>query len=105
MADAVGRFSRAPGVCLATAGPGATNLLTGIGGAFRDSSPVLALTCNGYNEHLDMDDAQSADHVQIFRPRPSGPSSKVTESSAIAGTLVEAWIRASSGCPGPGSWF
>lgn len=40
MADVVGRFSREPGVCLATAGPGATNLLTGIGGAFRDSSPA-----------------------------------------------------------------
>lgn len=59
----MGRFSGKPGVCLATAGPGATNLLTGIGGAFRDSSPVLVLTCSGYNEHIDMDDAQSADHV------------------------------------------
>jgi acetolactate synthase-1/2/3 large subunit len=100
MADAVGRFSRAPGVCLATAGPGATNLLTGIGGAFRDSSPVLALTCNGYNEHLDLDDAQSADHVQIFRALTKW-ATQVTEPSAIAGTLVQAWIRASSGCPGP----
>jgi len=44
MADAVGRFPGKPGVCLATAGPGATNLLTGIGGAFRDSSPVLGMT-------------------------------------------------------------
>ena len=100
MADAVGRFSRAPGVCLATAGPGATNLLTGIGGAFRDSSPVLALTCNGYNEHIGMDDVQSADHVQIFRALTKW-ATQVTEISAIARTLREAWIRAVSGCPGP----
>ena len=100
MADAVGRFSREPGVCLATAGPGATNLLTGIGGAFRDSSPVLALTCNGYNEHIGMDDAQSADHVQIFRPLTKW-AAHVTEISAIARTLREAWICAISGCPGP----
>ena len=100
MADAVGRFSREPGVCLATAGPGATNLLTGIGGAFRDSSPVLALTCNGYNEHISMDDVQSADHVQIFRALTKW-ATQVTEISAIARTLREAWIRAVSGCPGP----
>ena len=100
MADAVGRSSRKPGVCLATAGPGATNLLTGIGGAFRDSSPVLALTCNGYNEHMDLDDVQSADHVQIFRALTKW-ATLVTDPSAIAATLERAWILASSGCPGP----
>src|SRR5215472_13314485 len=41
MADAVGRLTGRPGVCLATTGPGATNLITGVGGALRDSSPVL----------------------------------------------------------------
>src|SRR5690606_20313731 len=46
MADAAGRLLGVPGVCLATTGPGATNLLTGVGGALRDSSPVLVLTCN-----------------------------------------------------------
>ena len=45
MADAVGRLSGGPGVCIATTGPGATNMLTGIGGAFRDSSP-------GHRDHL-----------------------------------------------------
>ncbi len=100
MADAVGRYSGRPGVCLATAGPGATNLLTGIGGAFRDSSPVLALTCNGYNEHLDMDDVQSADHVQIFRALTKW-ATLVTDTAGIARTLAEAWIRASTGNPGP----
>ncbi|MFB9836934.1 thiamine pyrophosphate-binding protein, partial [Actinoallomurus acaciae] len=41
MADAHGRLTGRPGVCLATTGPGATNLLTGVGGALRDSSPAL----------------------------------------------------------------
>ncbi|MBI2117118.1 MAG: thiamine pyrophosphate-binding protein [candidate division NC10 bacterium] len=46
MADAFGRITGTPGICLATTGPGATNLITGIGGAMRDSSPVIAITVN-----------------------------------------------------------
>ena len=42
-ADGYGRLTGEPGICLATTGPGATNLITGLGGAFRDSSPVIAL--------------------------------------------------------------
>ena len=57
MADAVGRLTGVPGVCLATTGPGATNLLTGVGGAFRDSSPVLVITCNNKLGELGRDDA------------------------------------------------
>lgn len=68
MADAIGRLTGNPGVCIATTGPGATNLLTGIGGAFRNSSPVIAITCNNRLPDLDRDDAQAADHVAIFRP-------------------------------------
>ena len=42
-ADGWGRLTGEPGICLATTGPGATNLITGLGGALRDSSPVIAL--------------------------------------------------------------
>jgi acetolactate synthase I/II/III large subunit len=45
-ADVTGRMTGAPGFCLATLGPGATNLATGVGGAFLDRSPVIAITCN-----------------------------------------------------------
>src|SRR5579872_6866116 len=45
-ADVTGRLTGAPGFCLATHGPGATNLATGVGCAFLDRSPMIALTAN-----------------------------------------------------------
>lgn len=100
MADAVGRLTRRPGVCLATTGPGATNLLTGIGGALRDSSPVIVLTCNNFSWDLGRDDAQAADHISIFRPLTKW-TKLVTRPSMIHQALIEAYVRACSGCPGP----
>src|SRR5262249_15491879 len=100
MADAVGRLTGRPGVCLATTGPGATNLITGVGGALRDSSPVLVITCNNRAADLGRDDAQNADHVAIFRPL-SKWATLVTEPPAIPRPIHEAAIRATSGCPGP----
>lgn len=100
MADAVGRITRKPAVCLATTGPGATNLLTGVGGAFRDSSPVIVITCNNRLADLDRDDAQAADHVAIFRPLVKW-AKLVSHPSAIVQALQEAYLRATTGCPGP----
>ena len=100
MADAVGRLTRRPGVCLATTGPGATNLLTGIGGAMRDSSPVLVMTCNNRMSDMSRDDAQNADHVAIFRPMTKW-ATLVLDPLTIPRVLHEAAIRATSGCPGP----
>src|SRR5437667_8619212 len=45
-ADVMGRLTGAPGLCIATLGPGATNLTTGVGDAYLDRSPLLAITCN-----------------------------------------------------------
>ncbi len=66
MADAYGRLTGKPGVCLATTGPGATNLITAVGGAHRDSSPVVVITCNNRRRHIGQDDNQDADHVTLF---------------------------------------
>ncbi len=100
MADAYGRLTRRPGVCLGTTGPGATNLLTGVGGAFRDSSPVLVLTCNNFNADLERDDTQAADHTRIFEPLTKR-TWLVTEPSVIGQVVQEAYINAVNGCPGP----
>ena len=100
MADAVGRLTRRLGVCLATTGPGATNLLTGVGGAMRDSSPVLVITCNNRTPDMNRDDAQAADHVAIFRPMTKW-ATLVSDPLTIPRVLREASIRATSGCPGP----
>ncbi len=100
MADAVGRLTGRPGVCIATTGPGATNLLTGIGGAFRDSSPVLAITCNNNLRDVGRDDAQAADHVEIFRSLTKR-AIFVGDPLAIPQAIEEAYLIATSGCPGP----
>jgi acetolactate synthase I/II/III large subunit len=100
MADAIGRLTGSPGVCIATTGPGATNLLTGIGGAFRDSSPVIAITCNNRLADLDRDDAQAADHIAIFRSLVKW-AKLVVDVRTIPQVVEEAFIRATSGCPGP----
>src|SRR5262249_52923644 len=51
-ADVTGRMTGAPGLCIATLGPGATNLATGVGGAFLDRSPMIAITCNLNTDQL-----------------------------------------------------
>lgn len=99
-ADAVGRLTGRPGVCLATTGPGATNLLTGIGGAFRDSSPVLVLTCNNNLRDVGRDDAQAADHVDIFRSLTKR-AMFIGDPTSIPQAMEEAYIVATSGNPGP----
>ncbi|MDQ0745976.1 acetolactate synthase-1/2/3 large subunit [Streptomyces africanus] len=100
MADAYGRLTGTPGVCLATTGPGATNLLTGIGGAARDSSPVLVLTCNNAGENIHRDDAQNADHVELFRSLTKY-SRLVAHAGALRQAVEEAYLNAMSGNPGP----
>ncbi len=100
MADAAGRITGLPGVCMATTGPGATNLLTGVGGALRDSSPVLVITCNNKNPDIDRDDAQNADHVAIFRPLTKW-ATLVTDTASIPRVLHEAALRATGSNPGP----
>lgn len=100
MADAYGRLSGTPGVCLATTGPGATNLITGVGGALRDSSPALVITCNNNGENIHKDDAQNADHVELFKPLTKY-SRLVAHRSSIIQAVQEAYVNAMSGNPGP----
>jgi acetolactate synthase-1/2/3 large subunit len=100
MADAYGRITGKPGVCIATTGPGATNLLTGVGGAMRDSSPMLVITCNNFTKDLERDDTQAADHVGIFKTLTKR-SWLVTDSTVIPQVLYEAFLVATTGCPGP----
>lgn len=100
MADAYGRLTGTPGVCLATTGPGATNLVTGVGGALRDSSPALIITCNNNGENIHKDDAQNADHVELFK-QFTKYSRLVAHGSSIAQAVQEAYVNAMSGNPGP----
>src|SRR5258705_10232665 len=67
-ADVTGRMTGAPGLCIATLGPGATNLTTGVGGAFLDRSPLIAITCNLNTDQLGRRIQMWINHHALFRP-------------------------------------
>src|SRR6202451_4873650 len=67
-ADVTGRMTGAPGLCIATLGPGATNLATGIGSAFLDRSPLIAITCNLNTDQLGRRIQMWIDHHALLRP-------------------------------------
>src|SRR5215217_2130703 len=67
-ADVSGRLTGAPGLCIATLGPGATNLATGIGSAWLDRSPMIAITCNLNTDQLGRRIQMWIDHHALFRP-------------------------------------
>ena len=66
MATAVGYLSGIPGVCVSTVGPGATNLTTGVGCAWLDRAPVIAITCNVASAWLDRRIQMRIDHHALF---------------------------------------
>ena len=99
-ADGYARSTGKVGVCLATSGPGATNLVTGIAAAFMDSSPVVFITCNVDDELLGRDTFQEVDIVGISMPITKC-SYLVDRPEEIADTLREAFAIAGGGRPGP----
>ncbi len=68
MAQTVGKLTGIPGVCVSTLGPGATNLTTGVGCAWLDRSPLLAITCNVATRWLDRRVQMRIDHHTLFQP-------------------------------------
>jgi acetolactate synthase I/II/III large subunit len=100
MADAYGRVSRKAGVCSATSGPGATNLITGIATAFADSSPVVAITGQVPKAMTGRNAFQETDIIGI-----ATPITKYTLQPLSAGEVPSAVKRAfyiaTTGRPGP----
>jgi len=68
MANVYGRLSTYPGVCLATLGPGATNLITGVADAYLDRVPLVAITGQAGRERIFKDSHQYLDVMALFRP-------------------------------------
>src|ERR1700760_3778106 len=69
-ADVAGRMTGVPGLCIATPGPGATNLATGAGCAFLDRSPMIAITCNLNPVQLGRRSQMWIVLHALFRPSP-----------------------------------
>ena len=68
MATTVGYLTGIPGICASTVGPGATNLTTGVGCAWLDRAPVIAITCNVASAWLDRRIQMRIDHHALFKP-------------------------------------
>ena len=88
------------GVCVATAGPGATNLVTGIADAMMDSTPVVCITAQVQKEGLGASSFQEADIISITLPITKW-NYEVTSADEIAPMLAKAFRIAQSGRPGP----
>ena len=99
-ADGYARATGKVGVCLATSGPGATNLVTGIATAYMDSVPVVAITCNVVLPSLGKDSFQEVDIAGITMPITKH-NYIVKDISILADTLRKAFTIAASGRPGP----
>ena len=99
-ADGYARATGKTGVCLATSGPGATNLVTGIATAYMDSVPLVAITCNVTLPALGKDSFQEVDIAGVTMPITKH-GYIVKDVNILAETIRKAFRIAGSGRPGP----
>lgn len=99
-ADGWGRMTGEPGICLATTGCGATNLITALGGAYRDSSPVIALVFQNKLPDAGRGDAQESNHEALFSSICKAYL-PVRAASNVVWSMREAYRIATTGRPGP----
>ncbi|MCF7955392.1 MAG: biosynthetic-type acetolactate synthase large subunit [Phycisphaerae bacterium] len=100
MADAYARATGKPGVVIATSGPGATNLVTGLATAMMDSVPMVAITGQVRTDLIGNDAFQEADTTGITRP-VTKHNVIVKDVTTLQQTIREAFHIATSGRPGP----
>ncbi|MEW6183010.1 MAG: biosynthetic-type acetolactate synthase large subunit [Bacillota bacterium] len=99
-ADGYARATGRPGVCMATSGPGATNLVTGIATAFMDSSPLVAFTGQVPTALIGRDSFQEADITGVTLP-VTKHNFLVKDVRDLTRTVKEAFYIAKTGRPGP----
>ncbi|RMG83534.1 MAG: biosynthetic-type acetolactate synthase large subunit [Bacteroidetes bacterium] len=99
-AEGYARVTRKTGVCLATSGPGATNLVTGLGDAILDSTPLVCITGQVYSHLLGTDAFQETDVVNCTMPLTKW-NYQITRAEEIPEVFAKAFYIANSGRPGP----
>lgn len=99
-ADGYARVTHKAGVCLATSGPGATNLVTGIANAYMDSSPVIGITGQVSRPFIGKDAFQETD-ISAITLAITKNNYLVTETETLSTTIREAFHIAQTGRPGP----
>ena len=99
MADAYGRLTGKPGVCLATLGPGATNLVTGVADANMDRAPLVAIIGQGSTTRLHKESHQNMDSIAMFDPITKWAQS-ITDGRVIPEVVCKAFKEAQMEKPG-----
>ncbi|HEY7221125.1 MAG TPA: thiamine pyrophosphate-binding protein [Candidatus Binatia bacterium] len=99
MAVAVGYLTGVPGVCVSTVGPGATNLTTGVGCAWLDRAPLIAITCNVATPWLKRRIQMRIDHHALFKPLTKATISLAENS--VGPSVKRALAIATQEPPGP----
>ena len=99
-AQAYAMVTGKPGICFATSGPGATNLVTGIANAFLDSVPVVFITAQVVSNLIGTDAFQETDIIGVSMPVTKW-NCQVKKACEIPGTIAKAFYIAKSGRPGP----
>lgn len=99
MAQTVGALTGVPGVCISTLGPGATNLATGVGAAWLDRTPLIAITCNVPTPWLERRIQMRIDHHALFQPLTK--ASLPLREGRVAELLSKALALACAEPPGP----
>ncbi len=99
MADVYGRLTGTPGVCMATLGPGATNLVTGVADANMDRSPIIAIAGQGSTHRLHKESHQILDLVNLFEPI-SKYATQIREPEIIPEVVRKAFKVAKAEKPG-----
>ncbi len=100
MADGYARASGQPGVCLATSGPGATNLITGVATAYADSVPMIVLTGQVGTGSLGLGAFQEVDAYSLLMPITKH-NFRVLDVNRLPHDIKEAWEICQTGRPGP----
>ncbi len=99
-AQGFARVTRQTGVCMATSGPGATNLITGLGDAILDSTPLVCITGQVFSHLLGSDAFQETDVISCTMPVTKW-NYQVTKAEEIPEVFAKAFYIANSGRPGP----
>ena len=100
MADAYGKLTGRPGICMVTRGPGATNASIGVHTAFQDSTPMILFIGQVGSDFVDREAFQEIDYRQMFRPVAKWVA-QIDDAARIPEYLSHAFHVAMSGRPGP----
>ena len=100
MAEAYGKLTGRPGICLVTRGPGATNASIGVHTAFQDSTPMILFVGQAAQDHLDREAFQEVDFRAMFAPLAKW-AAEIRDPDRIPEYVARAFHVATSGRPGP----